>query len=102
MISTRLRLTFSSLLLLFLVACASAPVQEMSDARQALKAAEVAGAAEYATEEFEEATQLVSDADFFISQRRYEVARVVADRAKLIAIKARRIALINRDTNQVQ
>lgn len=96
MISTRFRLTFITLLLLTLTACATAPVQEMSDARQALKAAEVAGAAQLASTEYDEAKQLVADADFFISQRRYEVARVVADRAKRIAIKARRTALNNK------
>ncbi len=96
MISTRFRFTLISLLLLVLTACATAPVQEMSDARQALKAAEVAGAAQLAPSEYGEAKQLVADADFFISQRRYEVARVVADRAKRIAIKARRTALNNK------
>ncbi|HSH28259.1 MAG TPA: hypothetical protein VK971_00005, partial [Thiohalobacter sp.] len=38
----------SALVLLLLAGCAAAPVQEMSDARQALLAAEEAGAAEYA------------------------------------------------------
>lgn len=102
MISTWLRLTLSTVFVLIVTACASVPVQEMSDARQALKAAEMAGAAEYAPDVYKEAKQLVADADFFISQRRYEVARVVADRAKLIAIKARRTALNNKDTDEVK
>ena len=80
-------------LFLLLTACATAPVQEMSDARQAIKAAEVAGAREYAAEAFAEALQLLDDADYLISQRRFEVARVVARRAKTISIQARRAAL---------
>lgn len=92
MIDKRFKLPFL-LLSLILVACATAPVQEMSDARQALKAAEMAGARELAPEEFAEATQLVDDAVFFISERRYEVARVVARRARLVSIQARRKAL---------
>lgn len=92
MISQRFMLFLIPVLLL-LAACATAPVQEMSDARQALKAAEMVNARELAPDEYAEALQLVDDADYLISERRYEVARVVARRARQMSIKARRIAM---------
>lgn len=90
------------LLLILMTSCATAPVQEMSDARQALKAAEMVGARELAPEEFFEALQLVDDADYLMSEGRYEVARVVARRARLISIKARRVALSEREEQEVK
>ena len=76
-----------------LTACATAPVQEMSDARQALMAARHVGADKHAPAMYTEAKALVEDADHFIAERRYELARVVAGRAKMVAIKARRKAM---------
>lgn len=80
-------------LLVLLAACATAPLQEMSDARQAVMAAKEAGAEEHASALYSEARQLMEDANAFIGERRFELARVVAGRAKRIAIKARREAL---------
>ncbi len=49
--------------LLLLAGCATAPVQEMSDARQAIQAAEEAGAAEYAPEALQDARRLLTSAE---------------------------------------
>ena len=50
-----------------LVACAtSPPVQEMSDARQAIAAAREAGAQQYAPEELAEAEQLLAAAEHYL------------------------------------
>ncbi len=80
-------------LVFFLAGCVMAPVQEMSDARQALMAARQVGAEMHAPDLYTEARRLLEDSEVFIAERRYELARVVADRAKTVAIKARRKAL---------
>ncbi|MCW8844789.1 MAG: DUF4398 domain-containing protein [Gammaproteobacteria bacterium] len=75
-----------------LSACAVAPVQEMSDARQALKAAEQAGAAEFAADSLERAQALLRDAETQLSKRRYNEAREDANAAKAEALVALRTA----------
>jgi hypothetical protein len=75
-----------------LSACAVAPVQEMSDARQALKAAEQAGAAELAAESLQRAQALLHDAESKLSRHQYEEARKDANAAKAEALVALRIA----------
>ena len=75
-----------------LAGCAGAPIQEMSDARQAIRAAERAGAAKYAPEPLAEAKKLVDQARSSMQQREYREARDDAERAREKAVEARRIA----------
>lgn len=72
--------------------CAGAPVQEMSNARQAVRAAEKAGAATAAPELLTEAKQLLKDAKTHLNQRDYRSARDDAESARAKAIEARRVA----------
>jgi Domain of unknown function (DUF4398) len=70
------------------VACATAPVQEMSDARQAIRAARDAGAAQAAPEQLEEARSLLSSAEAHLEQRRFRDARREAIAARASAVAA--------------
>lgn len=72
--------------------CVGAPVQEMSNARQAVRAAEKAGAATTAPELLTEAKQLLKVAGTQLNQRDYRAARDNAESARSKAIEARRIA----------
>ncbi|CAN5118378.1 hypothetical protein BH24PSE2_BH24PSE2_15120 [soil metagenome] len=75
-------------LVLLLAGCASAPVQEMSDARQAISAAEEAGADDSAPRTLEEARRLLTDAEAQLQGRRYFAARRNAVQAKAKALAA--------------
>jgi hypothetical protein len=75
-----------------LAACAGAPLQEMSDARQAIRAAERAGAATHAPEPLAEAKQLVEQARSSMQKREYREARDDAEHARERAMEARRLA----------
>lgn len=77
------------LLALFLASCGSGPpVQEMSDARQAIAVAREAGAEERAASELRDAEALLSSAQQKLSERSYDQARQDAIRAKLRALDA--------------
>lgn len=82
----------SVLLLAMLVstaACQTAPpVQEMSDARQAIAAARDAGAAELASEQLREAEMFLDNAERNLSERAYSMARRNANQAKSKALEA--------------
>lgn len=81
---------FFSVLLLSLVACAvMPPVQEMSDARQAIKAAREAQAEQYAAQKLRSAEDSMELATRTLEQGEYEAARMAASVAKVLAIKAR-------------
>lgn len=69
-------------------ACVSAPVQEMSNARQAIAAAEEAGAAQRAPAELAAAQTLLSRAEQRLQDKRYREARRAAVAAKLRAAAA--------------
>jgi len=71
-----------------LAACAGAPVQEMSDARQALRAAQAAGADEYAPVPLAEAERLVGVAQAELEQRDYRSAQQAAIEARKQALQA--------------
>jgi hypothetical protein len=90
------RLILLPLLLAFLAGplagCAGMPIQEMSDARQAIRAAERAGAAQHAPELLEEARTLVERARQDLHTGDYRDARDRAERAREKAMEARRIA----------
>jgi len=77
----------------------SPPVQEMSDARQAIKAAEVANAARVAPEALQDARRFLADAEKQIQQQAYGPARFNAVRAKNRAAIALRSSKGNDDRN---
>lgn len=82
------------LVLLFLNACAvSPPVQEMSNARQSIKAATDADADKLASSLFEEAKQRLQSATRELDVGEYERARILALEAKQLALKARQLAI---------
>ena len=74
---------------LLITACASFPVQELSDARQALQAARAAHASERAPFEYQKALQLLEDADHAIDNGDYHRARRAARQARSMALQAR-------------
>ena len=79
---------------MLMAGCETIPVQQMSDARQAYRAAQQAGAETYAPALFAEVKVLMEDADRFLAERRYALAGKGAERARMLAIKARRRALM--------
>ena len=76
----------------FATGCVGAPVQEMSNARQAVRAAEKAGAAQLAPELMGEARQALRDAESHLRQGEYRTAREEAVQARTKAVEARRAA----------
>ena len=77
---------------LALSACAAPPVQEMSDARQAIQAAETAGASQYAPVVLRQAKDYLFSAEQKLEKRAYNGARNGARLAKQKATHARSIA----------
>jgi hypothetical protein len=72
-------------------ACVTAPpVQEMSDARQAISAAEEANAERVAADELADARRFLAEAERHIQQEAYGPARLNAVRAKNRALQALR------------
>ena len=72
--------------------CVGAPVQEMSNARQAVRAAQRAGAEEHAPAVFAEAQKLLQQATNNLSHGEYRAARDQAEQARAKALEARRLA----------
>ena len=83
------------LLFVMLSGCASVlpPVQEMSDARQALEAAREAQAEQFAQQRLRSAEDSMALATRSLDRRNYDEARMEAHVAKKLAIKARDEAL---------
>jgi len=79
---------------LVLAGCASVPAQEMSDARQAVSAAHDVGAAEHASENVQQAEQLLDRAERELELGDYGDAREDAEAARAAAIKAQDIAQV--------
>ncbi|HVY63380.1 MAG TPA: DUF4398 domain-containing protein [Gammaproteobacteria bacterium] len=77
----------------------SPPVQEMSDARQAIKAAEEANAARVAPESLQDARRFLAEAEQQLQQQAYGPARFNAVRAKNRATMALRASRSNDDRN---
>ena len=73
------------LLMLVVAGCAAAPIQEMSDARQAIAAAE---AAEAVSEPLTDAQRLLSEAEAQIRSGLWGMARANAIRARDLAVNA--------------
>ena len=65
-----------------LAGCTSAPVQEMSDARQAIAAARIAGATEGTSLEFYAAQAAITRAEKLLDAQQYSSARLAAMEAK--------------------
>ena len=102
MTTTRsISLLFSALALtLLLAACETAPpVQEMSDARQAITVAREAGAADLAAAELAEAEQYLQNAEDKLDDEEYREARNAALAAKLRAQKALQLSEASRESN---
>jgi thioesterase domain-containing protein len=84
--------------LVLLAACVTAPpVQEMSDARQAIQAAEEAGAAALAPEALREAKRLLTSAERKLQREAYASARQDAREARRRAAEALEAARANED-----
>lgn len=77
--------------LIVVAACETMPVQEMSDARQAISAAREAGAEEHAAEQLLAAQASLESAEEYLNSRNYGVARREALAAKTAAIDALRV-----------
>ena len=73
-------------------ACAPAPVQEMSEARQAIDSARAAGAEQHAKEQLDEAHSLLDTAQQMLNDRLFRDARRSASQARDAAIRARETA----------
>ena len=71
-----------------IAACTTPPVQEMSDARQAIAAAEQANVGKAAPESLNDAHRFLADAERQIQQEAYGQARMNAVRAKNRASQA--------------
>jgi len=88
------------LFFLMVAACAGWPVQEMSDARQALEAAETAQANIYAKQDFERAKKMLDQANEELSTGNYQKARQHAAEAKTLATQARENAMQAKQSSQ--
>lgn len=71
------------------------PVQEMSDARQAIAVARDAGAETHAADQLREAVQFLETAEQKLNEESYAEARRAALAAKSKALTARRLSEIN-------
>lgn len=76
------------LLVLVLSACAGVPVQEMSNARQALEAAREVGAETRATAELQSAEALLQSAEQALQEGDYKQARKAAEASRAQAVEA--------------
>jgi hypothetical protein len=86
-----------TLLIVFVSACAmTAPVQEMSNARQSIRAAQDANAEKLAVNVLSEARQRLRSAIHELDAGEYERARILAIEAKHLALKARQLAASNK------
>lgn len=82
---------------LTLGACATiAPVQEMSNARQSIKAAKDANAENLAANILSEAQQRLKSAMRELDAGEYERARILALESKHLALKAKQLAASNK------
>ena len=72
--------------------CIGAPVQEMSNARQAIRAAQKAGAEQHAPAVLAEAQKLLDQAKGNLQHGQYRASREEAEQARAKALEARRLA----------
>lgn len=79
---------------LLINACSiTAPVQEMSNARQSIRAAKEVNAEKYAADILAEAKQRLKSAMHELDAGEYERARILAVEAKHLALKARQLSV---------
>ena len=83
------KFTLLAAAVLSLAACATVPVQEMSDARQAIRSAEAVGAARRSPDRLSAAQRLLREAQAYLETGAYDQARRYALDARAEAIKAR-------------
>lgn len=100
--SPKCRAGLALLVVSVLGACSSAPVQEMSDARQAVAAAREAGAAQRTPNELQAAERSLQEAQAQLQQYQYREARKRALLAKSQAVEARQRALAQQRHEQAQ
>jgi hypothetical protein len=84
---------FALLAAAWLAGCATAPTQEMSDARQSVRAADEAGARDYASHNLRIAVQYLEEAERELELRYFSQAKHDAVVAKSEAVKARNVTL---------
>ena len=88
---------FLSALSSLLAGCSiTAPVQEMSNARQSIRAAKEVNAEKYAAALLSEAQQRLKSAMHELDAGEYERARELAVEAKQLALKARQLSVSNK------
>ena len=87
--TTKVRFIVISLLVAIwaLSACSSAPVQEMSDARQAIQAAKNAVTNEQAQQNIKQAEMHLEEAKRALEKGEYNEARINANTAKALAVE---------------
>ena len=86
---------------MFLAGCeTSPPVQEMSDARQAIAVAKEAGAAERAAFHLKAAEDYLRSAEEKLNDQQYSRARYDAKQAKMKALDALKAAEKNSDSDE--
>lgn len=73
-----------------LAGCATVPVQEMSDARQAIEAAAQTGGDQKAATQMQEARAALARAEIALKNVQYKSARQLAQQARAKAIEAQR------------
>src|ERR1700759_1493617 len=83
-----LRIAAGLLGIICLAGCRNPPVQEMSDARQAIAAARTAGAATGSSPELDAATSAITRAEAHLEAREFTRARLAALQAKRHAAAA--------------
>lgn len=83
----------AALLAILAAGCATAPTQEMSDARQAVQAAREADAPVHTPDAMDSAEHDLTQAEHQLQDREYKRAREDAIAAKQAAVKARNMAL---------
>jgi hypothetical protein len=96
MCNTYLRFAAIVMGTLLLASCATAPTQEMSDARQAVRAAQEAGASSHAPTRLEKARELLNRAESDLKtadKETFKQARENALAAKKEALNARQLAI---------
>lgn len=88
---------FAVLAAAWLAGCASAPTQEMSDARQSVQAAHEAGARDYASHNLRIAVEYLEEAERELELRYFSRAKHDAVVARSEALKARSVTLAIRE-----
>jgi len=78
--------------LVIIVGCTTAPVQQMSDARQRIEVAVKSGAEQYAADDLKQSRDLLAKAQLAIDTKDFEQAREIALQAQQAADRAKKLA----------